>query len=102
MTDPTQKRPESSGQSHENSYVESDEPAEAPDAPDIQQPGPAGDFGNASTNERAGKSRSAELPSKRSSGRTPGDQPELARQADDGTAERPGDAAEPENTYSGT
>lgn len=71
------------------------------DAPDIQQPGPAGDFGNGATKPPAEKTVSTALPSKHSSRRTPGNQPELGRQPEEGIAERPGDAAEPSNSYSG-
>jgi hypothetical protein len=91
--------------SRQNSYAESavstDTPA-TPETPDIQQPGPAGDFGNGSNKTPAEKSTSTALPTKHSAGRTPGDQPELAHQADDGIAKNPGDAAEPSNAYSGT
>jgi hypothetical protein len=89
------------GGSSQNSYVEEAASTGAPQAPDIQQPGPAGDFGNDSTNTSADKSESSALPSKHSGGRTPGDQPELSHQTDDGSAKHPDEAAEPSNTYSG-
>jgi hypothetical protein len=102
MTDPTKKNGRHDGEAHENSYAADDAPDGAPEAPDVLQPGPAGDFGNASPKGQTGNAKSAALPSKRSSSRTPGDQPESGRQADDEVADQPGDAAEPKNTYSGT
>jgi hypothetical protein len=98
MTDNVPKKPEG----RQNSYVKDSGAAATPEAPDIQQPGPAGDFGNDAAQAPAGNSTSTALPSKHSAGRTPGNQPELAHQSDEGVAEHPADAAEPSNPYSGT
>ena len=103
MTHPKQNgpkiSPEAGGEKRQNSYEESSASKDAENAPDIQQPGAAGDFGNDSGNMPKSEPRSAARASKGTGGRTPGDQ---HNQTGGVQATDPEDAAEPSDPYAGT
>ena len=62
--------PEAGGEKRQNSYEESSASKDAENAPDIQQPGAAGDFGTDSGNTKS-EPRSAARAPKGTGGRTP-------------------------------
>ena len=103
MTHSQQHKPKVSagdgGEKRQNSYEESSASKDAENAPDIQQPGAAGDFGNNSQNTQNNEPRAAPPTSKGNGGRTPGDQ---HNQTAGKQATPPEEAAEPSDPYAGT
>ena len=91
--------PEAGGEKRQNSYEESSASKDAENAPDIQQPGAPGDFGNDSANMPKREPKSSARAPKGTGGRTPGDQ---HNQTGGDQVTRPKDAAEPSDPYAGT
>ncbi len=90
MTDPKQNgpaAPDAAVGRAQNSYQKRSASEAAEQAPDIQQPGPAGDFGGGAPAPKP----------------APGDQHQAARhQKGKADAAHPEEAAEPSNPYAGT